>query len=313
MADAPEQQPMPWWRRVVPLVLAVALLAFVVHRVDLHALLEQLGRVSYPLYVGFAFVFVVSLLAVDSFAALFAYRAIAPVRFVEVFVVRGASYLPSILNHHIGQAFVTYSLARMHRVTIWRFAGGTLLVYATWTALLLILLSAAIVLLGKPLWWLGVIAALAIVYLILLVGRPAVLVRQRMLAPLFEAGVHGHLVALATRTPHLIVLFAGTWVPFFFFDVHIPFAHALGTVPVLLVVVTLPLTPQGIGTRDVLSSLFYEPFASGLSRPERLAQIAASTATWAVTVTLINALVGFVMMHFVLPALQRRRELGSPP
>lgn len=304
----------PLWRRALPFVVAVALVAFVVSRLDLQAFLRELTRVSYPLYLGFAALFVAGLLSADAFATALVYRrSVGPVRFRDFLVLRGASYLPSILNHHVGQVFITYFISRAYGVTLWRVAGATLLVYASWMGCVLGLLSLAIVLLGKPLWWLAPPLGAGVLYLALLAWRPAALVRRRVLAPLFEAGVTGHLVALVTRLPHLAVMFLGTWLPFLFFDVKIPLAHALGSVPILMVAVTLPITPQGIGTRDVLAALFYERFATGASEEERLAAIAASTATWAVAITLVEAAVGLVMMHRAMPALRRRVAISSDP
>jgi hypothetical protein len=301
-----------WWRRLLPLAIALVLVGFVVSRLDLQAFAVQLQRVSHPLYFGFVLVFVVALLTADAFATALIYRrSVAPVRFRDFFVLRGASYLPSIVNHHLGQAFITYFLSRAYGVTLWRVAGATLLVYASWMACVLGLLSLSFVLLGKPVWWLLGPLGAGVVYLALLGLRPQILAKRRVLAPLFEAGISGHLVAVVTRLPHLGVLFFGTWISFLFFDVRIPFSHALGSIPVLMVVVTLPITPQGIGTRDVLAAFFYERFAAGATEPQRLSAIAAATATWAVAVTLIDAALGLAMMYWAMPGLRRRAAIAD--
>jgi hypothetical protein len=148
---------------------------------------------------------------------------------------------------------------------------------------------------------------LGLSYLVLLAVRPAVLARTRLLAPLFEAGVSGHLVALAARLPHLVVLFLGTWLPFWFFDVPIPFGDALGTIPVLMVVVTLPLTPQGFGTRDVVAAVFFERFATGATHEARLAALAAATTSWGLAITVAEVALGLAMLKRVLPAFERPR------
>jgi hypothetical protein len=56
---------------------------------------------------------------------------VAEVKYSHLFAVRAASYLPSILNHHLGQAWLTYFLSRVYGAPIWRVAGATLIVYAT--------------------------------------------------------------------------------------------------------------------------------------------------------------------------------------
>ena len=320
---APEPSPPPappWWRRALPFGLALALVAFVLARLDHRAFLAALGRVDAPAYAAFSAAFVLALLSADTFATVLVYRRAAlPVSFRDFFVLRGASYLPSLINHHVGQAFIAVSLSRAHGAPLARVAGATLVVYASWLGCLLALAALAFPLHGLPIAWSAAALAPGLLYLALLAARPAALARVRLLAPLFEAGVRGHLVALAARLPHLAVLFVGTWVPFLFFGVRIPLGAAALYVPILMVAVTLPLTPQGVGTRDVLAAALFERFAEGAGREERLAALAAATTSWAVAITLVEAALGLALLRAALPrsagarARPRAREEGVDP
>jgi hypothetical protein len=296
----------PWWRRALPFALAAALIAFVLARLDLRAFVAALARVHGPSYAAFAAGFVLLLLSADAFATVLIYRrAVAPMAYRDFFVLRGASYLPSLLNHHVGQAFIALSLARAHQVPLARVAGATLVVYASWVGCLLALAAIALPINGAPLAWSALALAPGALYLALLSARPAALARLRLLAPLFEAGVRGHLIALAARLPHLAVLFLGTWMPFRFFGIHLPAAAAAANIPLLMVAATLPLTPQGIGTRDVLAGALLEGFAPGVSREERLATIAAATTSWAVVLTLMEVALGLALLRSALPKIRR--------
>jgi hypothetical protein len=190
-------------------------------------------------------------------------------------------------------------------------AGGTLLVYVSWMGLLAGTGCVAMVAAGQPLLWPALIVGAGLAYLAVIALRPAFLARARLLGPLFEAGLGGHLVALAVRLPHLVVLFLGTWLPFWFFGVDIPFASALVYVPILMVGVTLPITPQGLGTRDLLAVTFFERFAAGATHEARLAAIAAATTSWVIALTLADALLGLVLLRRALPALERRTASAS--
>jgi len=305
MSGRPDSVPRrAWWRVALPFVLAVGLVGVVLGRIDFRDFWAQLGRVSVLPFFGFAVVFVFALCAADSLATVLVYRrSVASIRFCDFFVLRGASYLPSMLNHHVGQAFITVALSRVHGVPLARVAGATLLVYASWMGCVLGLFCGAIVLLHKPLFWLAGPLGAGVIYLVVLGLRPRRLARTRLLAPLFEAGVLGHLWALLARLPHLAVLFLGTWLPFWFFGVRIPFAVALAYVPVLMVAVTLPITPQGFGTRDVLAATFFEVYAAGATREARLSALAASTTAWGVAITLVELLLGLVLFRFFAPRL----------
>jgi hypothetical protein len=306
-ASAPPAPPIPAWRRVLPFALAFLLLGLVLRRIDLHAFARNIATVNAPAFIGFAFGFVLVLLTADTFASVIVYRrTVAPIGFGEFWILRGASYLPALLNHHVGQAFLTYYIARGHGVPLARMAGGTLLVYVSWMGLLAGTGCLALVMAGQPLFMPAVIVVAGLAYLAVIAVRPRVLAGNKLLAPLFEAGLAGHLVALAARVPHLMVMFLGTWVPFLFFGVDIPFGPALAYVPILMVGVTLPITPQGLGTRDLLAVTFFERFAHGVTHEERLAAIAAATTSWLVAFTLVEGLFGLVLLKRALPAMERR-------
>jgi hypothetical protein len=305
--------PAPWWRRALPFCLAFLFLGLTLRQIDLHAFARNIATVNAPAFIGFTFGFVLCLLSADTFASVIVYRrTVAPIGFAEFWILRGASYLPALLNHHVGQAFLTYYIARGHGVPLARMAGGTLLVYVSWMGLLAGTGCLALVMAGQPLFMPAVIVVAGLGYLAVIAVRPAFLAGNKLLAPLFEAGLAGHLVALAARVPHLAVMFLGTWLPFLFFGVDIPFGPALAYVPILMVGVTLPITPQGLGTRDLISAHFFESFAHGVTHEERLAAIAAATTSWLVAFSLVEGLFGLVLLKRALPAMERRAAAAHP-
>jgi hypothetical protein len=296
----------PLWRRSLPFVLAVGLIAFVVRRLDVRTFARHLATVNAPGFLLFEVAFILALLTADTFATVLVYRrSVAPIRFRDFWILRGASYLPSMLNHHVGQAFITYFVARRHGTPLARVAGATLLVYASWMGCVLGLGCIALWLNGKPLLWLAAPLGAGVLYLVIIAVRPRRLAETKLLAPLFEAGVTGHLVALLSRIPHLVVLFLGTWIPFLFFGVAIPFADAVAYIPILMVAVTLPITPQGFGTRDLLAGALFARFAPGATDDARLAALAAATTSWGIAITLIEVLLGFVLMRFAAVELEK--------
>jgi hypothetical protein len=124
-----------------------------------------------------------------------------------------------------------------------------------------------------------------------------------VLAPLFEVGVLGHLQAFALRMPHMAVLFIGSWLPFHFFGVDIPPGAAFAYVPVLMVVAALPITPQGVGTRDWFSKHFFASYAHGSTIAEQEAAVIAATLTWVVAISLFQIVFSLILMHRALRVL----------
>jgi hypothetical protein len=225
-------------------------------------------------------------------------------------VIRAAAYLPSLVNHHVGQAWLTYFLSKAYRAPISRAAGATLVVYVTTFAALFAFLLVGLPLNHGELPWLlpttALVGAGGLAYTAVLVWRPGALTSRTVLGPLFELGLGGHLGAVLIRLPHVIVQFIGAWAPFFFFGVDIPLSDAFALMPVVMFVVTLPVSPQGLGTRDALALALLSSYAHG-TPAERASTLAAATLSWMCALTIIQLLLS--------PLFMRRayRLMGSGP
>ena len=299
--ESPKPTTTPLWRRLLPFALATLLVALILARLDIALLVSQLGRADYPGLVLFAAAVTFSLLAADTFATVGIYRrTVCPITFRQLFVLRAASYLPSLLNHHVGQAWLTYFLAKVYRAPLWRVAGATLLTYATTLGCLLLFGVLAVPFNVERIPWLvpllGGVTALAFLYLGAIAAKPRFLREWQTTAPLVEVGVRGHLVAFVYRIPHMVVLFAGSWLVFWFFGIRIPLGHALATVPLLMLVAALPITPQGMGTRDLLSIQLFSRYAAGTPDEQRAA-IVAATLSWACALTVVQLIVSSIYMR----------------
>jgi hypothetical protein len=306
---APSVAELPLWRRVLPFVLAALLVLWVLSRLDLAAFSRALGRTHFAAYVGFTLLFMPVLLSADAFATAHVYRrSVANVSFRELFLIRGGSYFPSLVNHHIGQAWLTWFVSRRYGTPLWRVAGATLLVYVTTFGCLFVLVALALPFNHGRVAWLGpmvgVLAVAAVVYALVIAIKPAFLQRWQPTAPLVEAGISGHALALILRMPHVLVQFLGAWLPFWFFGVKVPFRDALAYVPVIMLVQTLPITPQGVGTRDVIALELLARYGPG-SPHEQTAAVAAATLSWACLLTIVQALISPVLLRRAQRLLQK--------
>jgi hypothetical protein len=285
----------------LPFALATALVAVVLMRLDTGLLMRQLGRADYPGLIFFATAITFLLLTADTLATVGIYRrTVCPISFRQLFVLRAASYLPSLLNHHVGQAWLTYFLSKVYRAPLWRVAGATLLTYATTLGCLLLFGVLAVPFNSERIPWLApflaAVTVVAFLYLGAIAAKPRFLREWQTTAPLLEVGVRGHLLAFVYRIPHMIVLFAGSWLLFWFFGIRIPLGHALATVPLLMLVAALPITPQGMGTRDLLSIQLFSRYAAGTPDAQRAA-IVAATLSWACALTVVQLVVSSIFMR----------------
>lgn len=306
-----EAEALPLWRRLLPFLTAIALLAFVVARLDFHAFWTAVSRTHYVYFFLFTTLFNVALVAADAFATAHVYRvSVCAVRYHELLVIRAASYLPSLLNHHVGQAWLTYFMSKVYKAPLWRVAGATLLVYVTTFGCVYLLGMLAVVFNhGRVSWLLPTILLIGLggaAYLVVIAVGPRFLRERQATAPLVEAGVKGHLIAFAYRLPHVLVLFFGTWIPFSFFGVDIPLTDALAYIPIVMLVTAIPITPQGVGTRDVVALQLLSHYAAG-NPEQQSAAIAATTLSWAAALTLVQASLSPLFMRAAQRMLERAR------
>jgi hypothetical protein len=299
-------------RRALPFVTAALLIAIVLARLDVGLLVRKLGSTNYLAILSFAAAATLGLIGADTVATVGIYRrTIGRVSFRQFFVLRAASYLPSLLNHHVGQAWLTYSISKAYRTPVWRVAGATAISYVTTLGCLLAfgIIALPFNLDRSP--WLGLVVfpatALGLAYLVVIAVAPARLRTWQVTAPLVEMGLFGHFVAFALRIPHMIVLFVATWVPFRLFGVRIPFTQALATVPGVMLVAGLPVTPQGVGTRDLLAVQLFSNYAAGTT-DERRASIVAASLCWAGAMTFVHLIISPIFMR---RARRLLREVGS--
>jgi hypothetical protein len=291
----------PAWRRLLPFVVALCLIAFVVTRVDYNAFVTSIARTNLVGFFAFTIVFSLVLIVADCLASVHVYRLlVGEVSFRELVVLRGASYLPGLLNHNVGQAWLTYAIARACKTSIIQVASATLLVYASTLACVFALAATSIVLAPDRFSWLpGLVlaaSAAAVAYVAVLAVRPQWFTEAPLTSPLARAGVRGHVLATIARIPHVAVLFTGSWLPFWFFGIDIPLADALALIPPLMVLVALPITPQSIGTRDAFAVQVFAVYAAG-TQPERIAAVAAATLSWAVALTFAQLPLSLIFMR----------------
>ena len=283
----------------------------VLWRINWARFISALETINYPIFLLFTLLFNLALLSADSFATGHVYRTrICPVRFREIFVIRAASYLPSMINHHIGQGWLTYFLSKKYKAPLWRVTGATLLVYATTFACLILLVAMALPLNTTRAPWLGptVLGAgvAGIAYLAIISFKPTRLVNWNATAPLVEAGLLGHLVAVTYRLPHMLVLFVGNLGLFRFFGLTIPLGDALAYIPAVMLVSALPLTPQGVGTRDLVAAQLLSGYAVGTPE-EQTATVAAATLVWAASLTLIQGSISPWFMRYAQKLLANQK------
>lgn len=261
-------------RRWLPWLVALAILLFLVREVRVDALREAFRHGA---WVALSFYIVLETLIALPADAFGTREALAvagiPRPWSEVLLARGASYLLGLLSYVAGQGGMGFYLARTG-VPAGRSAGAVLLLMIG-NGIVLVLLGAAGLAIERDrlegvrtdLLLLTIVAALIgiLVYLIVIAVRPRWLERYSLLAPLFEAGLGGHLRTILARFPHMLLLATLHWGAFRIWGIAVPPVRGLALNPIVLLIAALPVTPGGLGTTQALQVLFFSPYGSAPS------------------------------------------------
>ncbi len=246
------------------------ILAVLFRTVSPAALRDAARQVNPLLWAAFVLAAVMATLAADTLATWAIYRRSlpdVPLRLGETFLMRGATYLLSVLHYGAGQGAMAYFLNTRYGVPVPRAAGAVILTMGTNA-----ITVAACALLGIGLG--GAPASRALLAVVLLIAgglpvylgiialRPGFLLRMTFLRPLFDAGVRGHLVISAARMPHVLVMVTAHWLAMRLFNIDVPFDQAIALLPLVFIVAVLPLSPSGLGTAQATAVALFAPFAS---------------------------------------------------
>jgi hypothetical protein len=304
-------------KAVLPWVVALALVGYLFYSIPLDRLRLALAETNLLGIMAVALFVDLAALMTDSWATSRVFSwFLAPVSFRELIPVRAATYLMAILNYNLGQAGLLYYVYRVKRVPLLQTTAVTLMQMGS-----VILLLSLMALVGL---WLApdertrqfslLLIALgggALVYFAVLKLRPGWLYRRALLRPLFDAGVLGHLLASATRIPHIGVIVCTHIVAMRLFDIWIPLGSGLVLIPLVLLVAAIPLTPFGLGTQQWTAIQLFSPYARGADPASRQALVLAYSLSLATLALVFQALLGLVFLKRVADLIKKPTELAA--
>jgi uncharacterized membrane protein YbhN (UPF0104 family) len=301
-------------RAALPWACAVAILWLVFRRVSFHDLRGALSQV--PLLPFVALVVGTNSLALflDSVATAFAFKRLkTPVPFGEVLAIRGATYVLSLINYGVGAGGIVYFVARAKRASAVRTTGVVLYVMASTIGALALLAAPAVVHGNDPalVWFRRALVALVAgtaVYAGLLLGRPAFLAKRALLEPLFDGGVGGQALGVLVRVPHLAALLIGHFLCLRLFGVQVPPLVALAYLPLAFLTTAIPITPQGLGTMQLVTQHFFVPYGPPGTA---LAAVTAYSLCFQVASMTAQALLGLYFLRRTA-SLMRAAEAAAP-
>ncbi|MDG2307140.1 MAG: lysylphosphatidylglycerol synthase domain-containing protein [Candidatus Binatia bacterium] len=261
--------------RVLPWALAAFVLWYLLQQIPLDEAIAAFGRADLSLLLPAAVLCVVVWFWIDSFALSYIYtRFNAPLPPREARSVRALTYLLAVLNWNLGTGGIILHMRHAKGVPFIE-ALSTMLLYN----LIDLVILAGLVLFGSLLLpadpglesiRIAMVFVLAVPLAILTVFISGWKPGWAWLRGILELRVfHSH--RLATWRDVFIVLgLRGTYFSVFVlffalalpaFGADVPWFHLVATVPPVLLIGTLPITPAGLGTQQAAVVYFYRSFA----------------------------------------------------
>jgi hypothetical protein len=136
-----------------------------------------------------------------------------------------------------------------------------------------------------------------------LTWKPRILAERRILKPLFEMGIPGHVFGVLVRLPHIGVLLVWHFASLRMFGVQVSPGAALLYLPAYFAVSSLPINVNGLGVAQLVAVFFFAPYvivAPGTADPvaaQKAAVIAYSLATSGISIVL-QLVLGLVCLRW---------------
>ena len=294
-------------KNLAPYLIAAVALGWVLHHTDRHKLMDALHRAPMLAFIAMSALMLVVNCAADTFAMTSVFgRFGCRVCYKDLYLVRASTYLLAVVNYHVGQAAIVGYLYRVRRVPLLRASGWILFIIGINVGTLFLLASAGATRVTGQLEILRLIPVLCgvgiVVYAILLTWKPRLLAERRILQPLFEMGIPGHVFGVLVRLPHICVLLVWHFVSLHMFGVQVTPGAALLYLPAYFAVQSLPINVNGLGVAQLVAVYFFAPYfhnPAGLGDPllGRPAVIAYSLATAGISI-LLQLVLGLICLRW---------------
>lgn len=266
-------------------------------------------------------------------------RFVTPVTFREMWFVRGVSYIIMILNYHAGQGAFAIYLKKTHQASISKTLGvmafiniidlvviytcailaasGTQVTFRNLDIRLTLMSSAPFFYLGLLVWilfwkstdkdFMKPLKKLRLIKWIL---------DHNIFMIFRDASIVDYIILALIRLPIAIVAIAAYNFAIQAFQAHIDWSDILVINPIIMVLSTIPITPSGFGTGQILTIEFYRNlvssplFASGIISRESL--LFTSNIVWVLANMILKAIFGAYCLSKTSKTLFLETESESP-
>ena len=286
-------------KRLLPWLVGAGILAYLIWRIEINPLLDALSRADVVLYVPVLMVFMaVNFLADTQNMHALLKEPVESITFYDSMIIRGASYLLMIVDYTLGMGSVVYYLKKYKNLSIFQGTGLMLfLSYTTHISLLIMAIAGSVLAVDSHSAWLRQIAilcasilAIAVMLIILYKVLPdkgfLTKIKQSVFVKIFiDSPARMYIVNTVYRCGFYITFILFFYVAVKAFNMDIPFMALLAYVPVILLVISIPISAFGLGTSQAAMLFLFKDYGTP-------AQIMAFSLTYSASIILLRGMLG---------------------
>lgn len=290
----------PLWKRILPLVIGGGILAYLFGKIDMRQCYEALARADLlayaPLMIGFAMLsFLVDTQNLREMLRHFHY----PISFRNALNIRGVTYLLMTIDYSLSLGALVYYLKRDLSIPVMRSTSLMLFFNAVTHFALVIMTIVGLAILmpaSRLLQSFLVFCICLAVFNVLLVAVLKMLPERgfmfkiknlNMIRTFHEASWTSFWVLVFWRAIYYALFIVFFYAAFRAFHMEIPIITLLAYIPIILLVISLPIAPCGLGSTQAAMIYLFGEYGT-------IENIMALGLTYSTSIIVFRSLIGLV-------------------
>jgi len=303
-----------FFKHVLPWLIVIGVFVYLFCRIDRGQFYYSLLQADIGYYIFWLAVFSVAGFLVDAqnlHSILFHFRH--PVSYIEALIIKGLSYILMMVNYVAGIGAIVYYLHRDKNISFIR-STGLMMIYNMSSRNSLLMLSGIGVLIAPYSSTLldnifvmcVILLAVFIVWILVLkllpdTGKIKKFKELQLVKVFHEASWKSYILITLGRMIYYSLFIALFYMGVHAFNMEMPLLHLAIYVPIIMLIMSLPVTPFGLGTSQAAMVLFFKGFGTE-------ANILAFGVTYSTSLIIIRGMIGLLCLK-----LKRSREYTQNP
>lgn len=288
----------PLWKRLVPFAVASVILAYLFHQIDARECLDTLRTADLSMYLPWLLAFILITFLLDTqYLAVMLRRFRYPIAWKDALGIRGVTYLLMTVDYTVGMGALIYYLKKNLSIPVMRSTGLMGFFNAITQKTLVYMSTIGLILLWPPspllrnfLYFCVGFVVLDLLFIVALKKMPSrgfmLRIKNLNLLRVFhEASWSSYGVLILWRSVYYALFIGFFHVALRAFHLEVPFTALLAYVPIILLVISMPITPCGFGTAQAAMLYLFKEYGPAV-------YIMAFGLTYSTSILVLRSVIG---------------------